>query len=142
MGHLYNPPTGGGSGTLTGITSGTIEVGAPVAGVIDIEAVGPFSALAYAATITPAQNTNNRIIATGNFTLALPTGTQDGGVCDCWITAQGGNRTVTLNAGYVIPSSSTLTSPFVVNSGSKTRFIAQYDATRGVWEVIQYIPGY
>ena len=126
---------------MTTISSNTLSV--TLAGSnYDIELIGPYTTLAYGATITAAEFSNNRVLATGNFTLEVPTGTTDGAMVNFWITGSGVNSVVTLNAAIKIPNSSTFVSPFTVVSGQKARLSLQYDATRAVWELVQFINGY
>jgi len=103
----------------------------------------PFTTVAYAATVTLASNTNNRIILTGNIVVSLGTGS-DGALVYLWVTASGSSYTVTINAAVRIPTSSTFTSPVTVASGTKSCFVFQYDSTLngGQWELHQYIYGY
>ena len=110
----------------------------------EIELMNAFTTLTFGSTITPAQYTNNRVLATGNFTIEEPTGTSDGAIVNFWITGDGASPEVTLGDGIVIPSSSSVTSPFTVPIGTKTRIALQYDAEQngGQWELVQYIPGY
>jgi hypothetical protein len=126
---------------VTTISSDTLYVNL-VGSNYEIELMDEFSTIAFGSAITVAQYSCNRILATGNFTIDIPTGTNDGGCAYFWITGTTGSPIVTLAAGIKIPSSSTLVSPFTVPNGTKTRFVMQYDATRAAWEVIQYIPGY
>lgn len=101
--------------------------------------------VAYATTVTPAASgafTLQRIIATGNLTIAVPTGGADGNEIELWITSSGGSFTLTLNASIKVPSSSSFTSPQTLVSSSKSKVLLQYDATRTVWELTSYIPGY
>ena len=107
----------------------------------------PFTTMAYAATLSPATQTNNRVVLTGAATIALPATASDGDDIFFWFYASGGSWAVTLpsSAALIIPSSSLLTSPFTVPVGTKTRFAVQFDASRGtsgLWEVVQYINGY
>jgi hypothetical protein len=126
---------------VTTISSNTLYVNLSGSN-YEIELVGAYAALAYGATITAAEFTNNRILATGNFTLEVPTGTTDGAFVNFWITGDGVIATVSLNAAIKIPSSSSFTSPFNVANGGKARLSLQYDATRAVWELVQFINGY
>ncbi|OYW74633.1 MAG: hypothetical protein B7Z37_16925 [Verrucomicrobia bacterium 12-59-8] len=104
----------------------------------------PPSALAFAPTLTinaPSERFH-RIPLTGDMALAAPTSGADGVRVRLWLVASGGARTVTLDAAIVIPTTSTLTSPFTVASGTKTKLLLEYDASRSAWEVASYIAGY
>ncbi len=102
--------------------------------------------LAYAATLTidASAGSNFRCALTGNVTIALPTNPSDGASINLWLTASGANRTVTLNAGIVIPISSVYTSPITITSGKKARYKLQYDSTLngGQWELVSFVNGY
>lgn len=102
--------------------------------------------LIYAPTITPFSLRNGlyRLIMTGNVTINTPSSPQDGDRVKIWATASGANRTISLGAGFVIPSSSVLTFPVTVNSGKKVKILFEYDATLngGQWEVTSFVNGF
>lgn len=103
-----------------------------------------FSSVTYAASVTLAQQSNNRIIMTGDMTVNLQSSPtpSDGALVYLWATASGAIRNVSLNAAIKIPTGSTFSGAQAVASGGKARFVFQYDATRTVWELIQFINGY
>ena len=102
--------------------------------------------LTYAATITPAAShlLTYRLTMTGDATLNLPTGAVDGLRFYMWVIASGANRVLTLTAGYKISGVSNLTSPITITSGSKSKFMIEYDATQngGQWELTSMVPGF
>ena len=102
--------------------------------------------LTYAATLAPASSGDiiYRVILTGNLTINLPTGPQDGDRIKFWLVASGADRAVNLNTAIKIPTSSVLTFPVTITSGKKARLMLEYDATLngGQWEVVTYVMGY
>ena len=102
--------------------------------------------LTYAATLAPASSGDiiYRVILTGNLTINLPTGPQDGDRVKLWLTASGAIRTVSLNSSIIIPTSSVLTFPVTIANGKKARLTLEYDATLngGQWEVVTFVNGY
>lgn len=99
--------------------------------------------LTYAATInTDCQLSDQfRIMATGNFTLANPTGMVDGQKVIWEIYADGGaDRTVTLGNGFAFGTTITGVTPVKANTAD---FIgAIYSAWSGRWRVVAYTKGY
>lgn len=78
-----------------------------------------------------------------DVSLVLVGGSFEGQAMTVAIEASGGNRNVTLNpALFIIPSSSSLTSPVTVLSGTETVFGLRYKATANKWRVIAAVAGY
>ncbi len=103
--------------------------------------------ITYAPTITLAASSASqlyRILATGNLTLAAPTGKIDGAECTVWITASGRARTVALDSSIVMPTSSSVSFPVTIPGGKKARFVLQYDAVLngGQWELAGFTSGF
>jgi hypothetical protein len=101
----------------------------------------------YASTITLAASNASqlyRILATGNLTLAPPTGKIDGAECTVWITASGRARTVALGSSIVVPTSTSFSFPVTIPGGKKARFVLQYDAVLngGQWELAGFASGF
>ena len=127
-------------------TDETIDVSSPSGNVIVSLKRTPIT-VTYSSTITPTISgalSIQRIIATGDLTINIPTGGTDGANLELWITASGADRQLTLNAGIKIPTSSVFTSPQVISSGKKAKLLLQYDATLngGQWELTSFINGY
>lgn len=100
---------------------------------------------AYNTTLTVASGTYvlYRCLANFSLTIAPPTTPHDGDQVRFWITASGGvGVAVTLNAAIVIPTSSTFVNGFTIPVGGKSKFLLEYDATRAVWELTQFISGF
>ena len=99
--------------------------------------------LTYAATITPASSSKitYRMTMTGNLVINAPSGAADGDQVEFWLTASGGARTVTFTFAH-IPSSSTLTSPVTIASGTQGELMFSYDATLGGWKAARFVNGY
>lgn len=102
--------------------------------------------VSYASTITLTGSTSAfyRTTLTGNANVAIPSGSSDGAKLYWWVNASGGNYTLTLNAYFKIPISSSLTSALVIANGSKSKILFEYDASQngGQWELTSYISGF
>lgn len=82
------------------------------------------------------------VTATGNFTLAVPSGTPvDGQFVRVAILASGTTISMTLGS-FDIPTSSTLTSPISIASGSIYLLGLQYSTLNSKWLVVTAVPGY
>ena len=127
-------------------SDGTIEVSSPTGNPVVSLKRTPVS-VNYDSTITPSISgafSLKRIIATGDLTIAVPTGGTDGANLELWITASGADRSLSLNAGIKVPTSSVFTSPQTISSGKKAKLLLQYDATLngGQWELTSFVNGY
>jgi hypothetical protein len=80
------------------------------------------------------------VAMTGDATLSNPINGSEGSRIKWKFTADGTNRELTLDTGFRIPTSTILTSPFTVTSGSTTILIAE--AFESKWLVEGYISGY
>lgn len=99
-------------------------------------------ALNYGSTVNTncQQSDMFRLLATGNFTLANPTGMVDGQKVIWELYADGGTRTVTMGSAFQFGSDITGVTPIAAN---KADFIgAIYSAWTGTWRVIAYSKGY
>ena len=82
------------------------------------------------------------VTATGNFTLAIPSGTpSDGQFLRVLILASGTAVSVTLGA-FDIPSTSTLASPVAITSGAIYLMGLQYSTLKSNWIVVTSVNGY
>jgi len=99
--------------------------------------------LAYAATVSPASSgkITYRVTMTGNMVINAPSGAADGNQVEFWLTASGGSWTVTFSFAR-IPSSSTLTSPVTIASGTQGELMFRYDSTLGAWKAARFVNGY
>ena len=99
--------------------------------------------LTYAATIAPASSgkITYRVILTGNLVIDTPTGAADGNQIEFWLTASGGARTVTFSFAH-IPTSSALTSPVTIASGTQGELMFRYDSVLGAWKAARFVNGY
>lgn len=100
-------------------------------------------ALTYGATVNPVSGTKvaYRIALTGNLVINAPSGASDGDQVEFWLTASGGARTVTFTFAH-IPTSSTLTSPVTIASGTQGELMFRYDSTLGAWKAARFVNGY
>jgi hypothetical protein len=101
--------------------------------------------LAYAAEITPASSgrITYRVTMTGDMIINAPSGAADGNQIEFWLTASGGARTVTFSSSWArIPSSSTLTSPVTIASGTQGELMFRYDSVLGAWKAARFVNGY
>lgn len=83
------------------------------------------------------------ITLTGNLTLDAPTNPVDGKRIQIRLKQDGtGSRTVTLNAIFRIPASTT--PPLLYSTGANLMdiFVAQYNLGATKWDIISFIPGY
>lgn len=135
-------------GTVDSVSNsdGTLTISPTTGAVVASLKRTPVS-VTYASTITPTISgalSIQRIIATGDLTINIPTGGTDGANLELWITASGGDRQLTLKAGIKIPTSSVFTSPQTISSGKKAKLLLQYDATLngGQWELTSFVNGY
>jgi len=78
---------------------------------------------------------------TGNMIINAPSGAADGNQVEFWLTASGGSWTVTFSFAH-IPSSSTLTSPVTIASGTQGELMFRYDSTLGAWKAARFVNGY
>ena len=128
------------AGALVSFTGGTQDVfcTAPAAYL----SLAPV-ALTYGATVSPVSGTKivYRVVLTGNITINAPSSATDGDQVEFWLTASGGARTVTFSFAH-IPSSSTLTSPVTIASGTQGELMFRYDATLGAWKAARFVNGY
>ena len=99
--------------------------------------------LTYAATITPASSSKitYRVAMTGDLVINAPSGAADGDQVELWLTASGGARTVTFTFAH-IPTSSTLTSPVTIASGTQGELMFRYDSVLGAWKATRFVNGY
>jgi hypothetical protein len=131
----------GGSAPVVAIISNTLAV-STVGADTQIEMVNAYSSLSFASTVTAEAYSNNKITATGDFTIEPPSSPVDGAVVNFRILASGANVNVSLDASIDIPDSSTFTSPVTIVESKKARMTLQYDADAGAWALIQFINGY
>jgi hypothetical protein len=99
--------------------------------------------LVYANTVTPASSSKitYRMSLTANLTILAPSGASDGDQVEFWLTANGGARTVTFSFAR-IPTSSALTSPVTIESGTQGELMFRYDSTLGAWKAARFVNGY
>jgi len=99
--------------------------------------------LPYAATLasTSGSKVTYRVSVTGPMTISAPSGAADGDQVEFWLTASGGARTVTF-AFADIPTSSTLTSPVTIASGTQGELMFRYDSVLGAWKAARFVNGY
>ena len=99
--------------------------------------------LPYAATVSPVSSgrITYRVTMTGNMVINAPSGAADGNQVEFWLIASGGARTVTFSFAR-IPSSSTLTSPVTIASGTQGELMFRYDSTLGAWKTARFVNGY
>ena len=99
--------------------------------------------LPYAATVSPVSSgrITYRVTMTGNMIINAPSGAADGNQVEFWLIASGGSWTVTF-AFARIPSSSTLTSPVTIASGTQGELMFRYDSTLGAWKAARFVNGY
>ena len=74
-------------------------------------------------------------------TLLAPTNGTNGRKQECRFKADGTNRVVTLGTGFVIPSSSSMPSPFTVFANTMTVILLDYRASDSKWIILSYVPG-
>jgi hypothetical protein len=99
--------------------------------------------LVYANTVTPASSSKitYRMSLTANLTILAPSGAGDGDQVEFWLTANGGARTVTFSFAR-IPTSSALTSPVTIASGTQGELMFRYDSVLGAWKAARFVNGY
>lgn len=101
---------------------------------------------AYAATVTPNADTTDVLMVgslTGSLTLANPSGTlTEMQAMVISLPAITADRTVTLGGAYLIPSSATFSSPFVVAAASETILAIRWSVAQSKWRVVSYVLGY
>ena len=99
--------------------------------------------LAYAATVSPVSGgrITYRVTMTGNMIINAPSGAADGNQVEFWLIASGGSWTVTFSFAR-IPSTSTLTSPVTIASGTQGELMFRYDSTLGAWKAARFVNGY
>ncbi len=102
--------------------------------------------VAYAATVTPNAGTTDVLNVgslTGSLALANPSGSPtDWQLLIVNLKASAADRTVTLGSSYLIPTTSVLTSPFVVTSGTETALGFRWNASQSKWRVVSWVSGY
>lgn len=80
---------------------------------------------------------------THNVTFATPSGTPtEGQTLTYELRASGGDRTVDFSADHRIPSSSALTLPITVVSGTKTKIVVTRDNDSAKWDFVAVVSGY
>lgn len=158
---LYARPTGGGSGSGT-VNSGTggqiaayATTGTAVSGVTlglnlvlsgtTLKALPSSATLTFGTTTTINTDTTQKgaLTATGNTTLAVSGTPVDGQVLRVDVLASGASRTVAIPSGsFSIPSTSSVTSPVTVASGTVTKFAFEYSGLLTKWSVVAVVGGY
>lgn len=96
-------------------------------------------------TISPVsgQKVVYRVTMTGNLIINEPSSKNDGDQVEFWLIASGAPRTVTFSSTWAhIPSSSTLTSPVTIASGTQGELMFRYDSTLGAWKAARFVNGY
>ena len=93
--------------------------------------------------LTSANNITYRCIISGNVNILSISSPHDGDRVRVWLTANA-NANVSIANTFVIPTSSTFTSPQVILSGKKAKLLFEYDAVKsgGQWELTSFINGY
>jgi len=79
--------------------------------------------------------------------LSTPTASppSDGSNVEWWVTNSSGTASsIAINSNFVIPTSSSFSSPYSLAGGKKAKFLLQYDAIKnsGQWELTSFVPGY
>lgn len=130
-----------GSSGLTSAQQASVKAGLAITGA----ASKRVTTGTYAATVTPNGDTTDafNLVLTGDCTLNVPSGTPiDWQSMFFSLTASGAMRSVTLGSGFLIPSSSSATSPISIASGSETLMAAIYRASDSKWRVVSLVAGY
>lgn len=101
---------------------------------------------ASATTITPNCDTADVVkvnALTHNTTIGTPTGTPtEAQTLMIELRASGADRTVNFSSDFRIPSSSALTLPVTVVSGTKTKFFFTRDNDSAKWDFASAVTGY
>lgn len=108
-------------------------------------AAAPATTATYGATTTvPAAAGWATVAATGDTTLTISGTPAEGQALTVAVRATGGaSRTVTLpGASFVIPSSSTVTSPVTVAANTETLFAFRWSASAAKWRLVSLVAGY
>jgi hypothetical protein len=100
------------------------------------------AAITSAATITPNRNSAGSFYVelTNNPTLNVPTNIRSGENVEIYLRANNITNTVTLASNIIIPTSSTLVSPFTIQTNTTTILTIGFIGTNYV--VKGYVPGY
>jgi hypothetical protein len=97
-------------------------------------------------TVTPDANArvDYDLTASGNITLANPSGTPVNGQVILFRVTQGsgGSKTVTLGGSITIPSSASSPLPWSTAEGACDYLAIKYHAGRSEWDVVSFVPGY
>lgn len=90
-------------------------------------------------------NLTYRCLVTGNIMIEPPSGAIDGARVKFWLIASGNGTAWNLSmTGIKIPSSSAITWPQAITSGTKTKVLLEYDSilNGGQWELTSFIQGF